>query len=124
AHTVYTPPLPQHLPVVGQRLEIGKAADVDEGPLRHGGEVVHERVVRRHERRVVRDLAIELQAHVAAEVHEPRRGEKKIEDRRLPGQQTCEHGRHFTASRGYGATSLQQPSSDDVPNTTVRGGAE
>ena len=87
-------------PVLGERLELGKLADVDVRLVRHRREHVHQRVVRRHERRMIGELAIEPMPDAAAQMHVHHRREEHVENeelRREPvdGGELSEHSAIF-----------------------------
>jgi hypothetical protein len=71
------------LPVVLQQLQFLELGDRQVGLGWQPGEQVHQAVDRRHEGRVVRQLAEELQADAAAEVHVDRARDEDRDDAEL-----------------------------------------
>src|SRR6185503_8124928 len=106
-----------HPPVVAERCEVAELRDVEVGPVRYGREQVGEHVVRRHEGRMVSQLAQELEPLAPAEVDEQRRKHDRVEHEHarrkggvegvLEGHRTGKDGLLQTARQTIAATGSQ-----------------
>ncbi len=80
-----------HLPILAQLRELRQFLHVDERLGRNRGEHVHQRVVRRHDRRVILELAHERVPDTAAQMHIKRGGDEHVHDDELGREQRPEH---------------------------------
>ena len=82
------------LPVLAELREFGQLLHVDERLRGHRREQIHQRVVRRHDRRMILELAHERVPHAAAQMHVQRGGNEEINDDELGREERPEHLRH------------------------------
>src|SRR6185437_9235446 len=97
------------LPVLRERREIGKARDIHVRSIGHGREQVHQRVVRRHQRRMIGELPEEAVTHAAAIMHVHRRGDEQVQDDEFRRKQRGEHGAVKPVTIGARAAGLAVP---------------
>ena len=98
--------LAHHLPVIGQLFQLREFLDVDVGAVGHGGKEIHQHVVRRHERRVVGELAIKAMPDAPAIVDIHRRRDERVEDEELRRQQIWQVVGHVGGSSAAAIISL------------------
>jgi hypothetical protein len=96
--------LAEHRPLLGERGELGKAADVLECFRGHGRKQEDERVVWRQQRRVIEELAGETEPLAAAQVHVQRRKDDGVENQEFGREDLAEHGDAWAATEVSGRT--------------------
>jgi hypothetical protein len=80
------------LPVVAQHAELGDHSDLQDRPVRHRREHVHQHIVGCHDGGMVGDLPPEPEPHLAAEMHGERRADEGPENQELWCKESHHHG--------------------------------
>jgi len=84
--------LADRLPVVAQHIKPGDHTDLEDRPVRHRREQVHQHIVGRHDGGMVGHLPPETEPHLAAEMHGNRGGDESPDHKKLRREQTHQHG--------------------------------